>query len=328
MLMTSNRKFSKQPIALVGLVYLASQILGVTSAGEALNKETGTQIPHGGISDNVGQMIQRKPDSAAQGFLWRVKSTTSEVYLLGVSHWGNERFYPLSPSIETAFESSDTLVLETALDTDSQKHLQERLFAAGTYPAGETLEQHLSAGVRDLYGEYLRDRHLATEHLNRFRPWVAAWVISREEDRRLGLSYEQSVPMHFLKRAQGHKTVVGLETADDYVSLLGGWKERTQELFLKLTLLEIKDSPPALGRLIDAWRSGDSTAAESLTTKEMSKSEFQPVYKSLVIDRNARMAGRVEQYLQANGTYFVVLGAGHLLGKDSIISLLGQKGYR
>jgi uncharacterized protein YbaP (TraB family) len=50
--------------------------------------------------------------------------------------------------------------------------------------------------------------------------------------------------------------------------------------------------------------------------------------KRLLTDRNYKMAGKIEQYLTTDNTYFVVVGAGHLVGDEGIVRLLQTKGYK
>jgi len=46
-------------------------------------------------------------------------------------------------------------------------------------------------------------------------------------------------------------------------------------------------------------------------------------------ERNAGMANRIREYLNSGkGDYFVVVGAGHLLGEGSMVDLLQQQGYQ
>jgi uncharacterized protein YbaP (TraB family) len=43
-------------------------------------------------------------------------------------------------------------------------------------------------------------------------------------------------------------------------------------------------------------------------------------------DRNARMAERIESIARSGTPAFVAVGAGHLVGPDSVITLLRKKG--
>jgi hypothetical protein len=39
------------------------------------------------------------------------------------------------------------------------------------------------------------------------------------------------------------------------------------------------------------------------------------------------MTSKIDGYLNSNGSYFVIVGAGHLVGKRGIIELIKSKGY-
>jgi uncharacterized protein YbaP (TraB family) len=43
--------------------------------------------------------------------------------------------------------------------------------------------------------------------------------------------------------------------------------------------------------------------------------------------RNEKMASKIQEYLKTKETYFVVVGAGHLVGSKGIIEILREKGY-
>jgi uncharacterized protein YbaP (TraB family) len=40
------------------------------------------------------------------------------------------------------------------------------------------------------------------------------------------------------------------------------------------------------------------------------------------------MASRIEEFLRTKETYFIVVGAGHLVGNKGIIEILRGKGYQ
>jgi len=53
--------------------------------------------------------------AAARDFLWKVSGTTGSLYLVGSVHLLTKDFYPLSPTLESAFKESDLLVEEADL---------------------------------------------------------------------------------------------------------------------------------------------------------------------------------------------------------------------
>jgi uncharacterized protein YbaP (TraB family) len=68
---------------------------------------------------------------------------------------------------------------------------------------------------------------------------------------------------------------------------------------------------------------------EAVITKSIKEDpKLVPIYEKLIYERNRRMVSKIEGYLKGNGTYFVVVGAGHLIGEKGIVETLGKKGYR
>jgi len=56
--------------------------------------------------------------------------------------------------------------------------------------------------------------------------------------------------------------------------------------------------------------------------------EILPIYEKLFFSRNRNMADQIERLLKEKKRPFVVIGAGHLLGKDGVVEILRRKGYR
>lgn len=50
------------------------------------------------------------------GFLWKVEHGDTVVYLHGTIHVGKEKFYPLNPQTEEAYEKSDIILPEVDLN--------------------------------------------------------------------------------------------------------------------------------------------------------------------------------------------------------------------
>ena len=83
-----------------------------------------------------------------------------------------------------------------------------------------------------------------------------------------------------------------------------------------------------MGSMVRAWASGDVQAMESIMSEAaLQDASLAPIVVRLFDERNMRMTSTIEGYLNSNGSYFVIVGAGHLLGKRGIVELLKSKGY-
>ncbi len=64
-----------------------------------------------------------------------------------------------------------------------------------------------------------------------------------------------------------------------------------------------------------------------MTKSSKEDPRLAPIQEKLIYDRNRKMISRIEGYLREKGTYFVVVGAGHLIGERGIVEALRKKGY-
>jgi uncharacterized protein len=89
--------------------------------------------------------------------------------------------------------------------------------------------------------------------------------------------------------------------------------------------------------MVRAWRCADHDELSAFLFEDFTDPENQSASEKAMLDelqqrlfteRNVVMANGVEQFIRSgNGTYFVVVGSGHLLGPDSVVGLLRAKGY-
>ena len=110
-------------------------------------------------SAKVGRAIDLKPnDENHPLFLWRYQSGQATVYLGGTVHVLKEGFYPLPRQYEQAFQASEKLVVEAAIDKIQPEQLQQKMlsyallearhFARCTEPIDLQTAQPLCANLR------------------------------------------------------------------------------------------------------------------------------------------------------------------------------------
>jgi uncharacterized protein len=58
------------------------------------------------------------------------------------------------------------------------------------------------------------------------------------------------------------------------------------------------------------------------------RSAYPDLYRPLEADRNSRWPGRFRTMLDGGGTTFVLVGADHLVGPDSVLAKLAAAGMR
>ena len=81
--------------------------------------------------------------------------------------------------------------------------------------------------------------------------------------------------------------------------------------------------------IVTAWKTGNANVVEELILQAPRTDEkLRPLYYKLFDSRNNDMARKVAAMLDSGGTWFVVTGAGHLVGDTGIPRQLSESDRR
>jgi uncharacterized protein YbaP (TraB family) len=269
-------------------------------------------------------------DSGVPGraFVWEVKSDTSTAYLVGSIHVAGTDIYPLDRAIENAFHAADNLAVEIDISKVDALSTGQLMMEYGTYPQGEGLKSNLPEGLYTELGEFFKNYGTDIMLMDMLRPWVISTLIEELQLEALGYSAQQGIDMYFIEKAvEVSKNIFELETAEYQIELLSSFPDEMMILVIEETL-ENPLTEEIMNDLFDAWENGDAAAIESLVYEDMDKyTEFEGYYDTLYKERNYNMAGEIDGFLADDETYFVVVGAAHLVGEEGLISLLEARGY-
>jgi uncharacterized protein YbaP (TraB family) len=272
-------------------------------------------------------LVRDTLSQSPRSFLWKIQSKTSTVYVLGSLHLAKKEIYPLSQKIENAFDQSDFLVVEANVN-DIKKIDIQKLMESAFYPANDALEKHVSPETFEWVKKETEGLGIPLELLDKQKPWFLAMTLVSLESIKLGLDPNLGIDKYFLSKAEGKKKILELESLDYQISLFSGFSEKDQELFLIYTLKDLNVMEQEVDRLIQAWVSGDAQAMESILARGVSGDKrLSGILEKLIFERNRRMVAKIEDFLRTKETYFVIVGAGHLVSNQGILKLLGGKGY-
>ncbi len=262
-----------------------------------------------------------------KNFLWKVRAKAGTVYILGSVHYLKKEMYPLNKKIEAAFEKAGFLVVEANVDNNSQIDMQKLMLNA-VYQGNETLEQHISKETYELVKAKVEELKLPLEIVSKQKPWFLALSLTSLEMVRLGFNPEYGIDKHFLSKAAEEKKILELESTDFQINLFLGFSDREQEMLLLYTIKDLKIVNQELDRLIHAWTTGNAKEMDSLISRNLTEDKrLYSIYEKLIYQRNKNMVSKIEEFLKTKETYFVVIGAGHLVGDKGIIEILKNKGY-
>lgn len=267
-------------------------------------------------------------EAGEKSFLWEVRSESNTVYLLGSVHFATKSLYPLKNTIRHAYQQSDHLVVEINPDVVPPEKMQALMLKRGVYTGGETLVSKVTKETYAQVDAQLKKSGMPIELFLKFKPWFVALTLTNLEVQRLGFDPAHGIDRYFLNQAKGRKPILELESIEEQIALLDSLSDREQELFLLYTIEDLKSLEAQMNILMKAWVDGDTAAVESVLRKSIAdRPELGPVYKRLIDERNRKMLEKIEGYLKTDRRCFVVIGAGHLVGKEGLVEQLRQKGY-
>lgn len=263
---------------------------------------------------------------SSNGLIWKASSPHSTIYLLGSIHVASSDMYPLPRHIEEAFRRSSVLVVEVDLNKIDQTKFQPLLMAKGMYPFNDSLWNHISPETKTLVTRFCDDNGLPSEAFGRVKPWLATVMASMLPMHTSGMSPELGIDKHFLNLARNAMRVEQLETAEGQLRLLADIPESRQEKYLAATLKSAALTQKLVQEFKGAWMTGDANRLDTLVSGAWDgAAELQ---KSMFADRNPHMADVAEQCLKNNQRCFVVVGAGHLVGREGVVRLLQDRGFK
>ncbi len=266
----------------------------------------------------------------AKSILYKVTSNSSTVYVLGSIHLAKPELYPLDKAIKKAYASSDALVVE--LDPGSPHSLQviqDVMMTQGMYPPGKSLKSELTPKTYKMLEAYMQQTGLSLEIMQPMRPWTVMLQLSVMEMLRLGYSPELGIDNHFLQLAKRNKKkVLEIESAEEQMALLSKNDKTFQDLMLRYTLESMHEMEPLLEKMFTSWKEGDAaTLATVVDSSLVVDPRLTQIYDALITKRNDKMRAKIEEYLTTGRIYFVVVGAGHVVGEEGIVSQLRRNGY-
>lgn len=280
--------------------------------------------------DQISQVVKpgrderesvNKTAHSGKSLCWKFNSARANVYVLGSIHVGKKYLYPLNKNVTDAFGSSDTLVVEANVnDVSSAIKMMEE----GIYTDGQSLREHLKPKTLRLLEAKLNGRNLNFNEYAIFKPWFISLLLMSLELKKLGFDEELGIDKYFLNQAAAKK-ILELEGVGFQIKLFNEFSNDLQEIFIVSTLMNLDNLEVETDQMLKAWMSGDAAEVERVTYKSVS--EYPELYEKLFYERNKNMASKIEGFLKESGNFFVVVGAGHLVGAEGIIKLLEQKGY-
>lgn len=270
---------------------------------------------------------QDGPTTSSKHCLWLVETPLrKEVFLLGSLHVLKSDAYPLAKVINEAYNASQKVVFETDLKAMMDPGVQAKMQEMGLYQEGQTIFQNIPDEILSSLQKKVADLGISMEHFRRYKPWFLAVTLTLLELQRLGFSHEYGIDFHFYGRSVADQKEIGfLESVDFQLKLLGKMNAADQTAFLGQTLKDLDVASQMADDMLIYWEKGDVDRLYAILLKSFD--DYPQLENRLLQRRNRDWVKKIEEMMRENKNILIIVGAGHLIGPDSVVAILQEKGY-
>lgn len=204
----------------------------------------------------------------------------------------------------------------------------------GMLPAGQTLDTVVTPRTLTDLRIVLDKLGIPIANLMTMKPWMITLLLTNLQVGALGYDATWGLESYFMRNMSAGTEILELESLQAQINLLDGLDP---DAFLGYSLREFDSNEALMTELVDAWKCGDHDRLQDVLASAENPDGFSPseeaiaerLHDQLFTRRNAEMTERImEMAGNGSGSYFIVVGAGHLLGDDSIVARLADAGYR
>jgi uncharacterized protein YbaP (TraB family) len=259
--------------------------------------------------------------------LWMAKGAHGTVYLFGSVHVLRKDAPWRSAKIDAAIKASGSLWLEIP-DPGDQSAAQALVMKYGVdreHPLSTVLTKEQLAKLDTVAtAAAIPGGEAGMEPL---KPWLAAIMLSVMPMMKAGFDPSSGVELVLKPEFEkAGKPVHGFETQEQQFHYLADLPEKVQVDYLNSTVQNYDKGADAFKQIVAAWYAGDDKAIDQFFSGDF-RAVYPEVYKALLVDRNVGFAKQIDGLLKGEGTSFVAVGAGHLVGPDGVVALLEKMGY-
>lgn len=256
------------------------------------------------------------------GLLWEIRGDgVSPSHLFGTIHSEDPEVLRLAAPVQQAFDAADSVVLEIMMDMEAMVYSSTAMLMMD----GRLLSDIIGQSLFEKTARAVSVRGIPEVVLERMKPWAVATTLSMPSSE-TGMVLDLKL---FRAAEQAGKQLHGLETIREQLDVFDTMPERDQVTLLKDAVdnLDVIDDMNAA--LLSAWKRRDLAAMLAISDEAMQGGDqriARDFEQRLIIDRNRRMADRIEPHLE-QGSAFIAVGALHLPGDGGLLRLLEQQGY-
>lgn len=292
------------------------------------------------FASRITDYVYNATGNSSKGLLWKATNGDTTLYLLGTIHVDKGNVYPFSSRLKSVISSCNEAIFEIDFnDSQGIKYYSDNT----KYTDGSFLKDHISSElyseIKKIYAKF----GVSEEVFNVYKPWALASEITNlalySKD---GSVQNTSAPIIIDSYVYSKALTQGSK-----ISEVEGWKfqtdlfnsisDKAQNDYLKSAVVSYQQSLSGTSEdnqqidlWLKAWKSGDLNAFNALYNKDKDIADGDEFTRTLFVERDKHMSQYAMDKLNAKDgkTSVLVVGLGHMVGKDGIINVLLNNGFK
>ena len=259
--------------------------------------------------------------------VWKVTNDQHSLYIGGTIHVLTPKDYPLAKEYDSAYQASDKIIFETDMETVSSPEFGQKMMEQMMYSDGTTINNVLQPDTYKALAIHLSSRQIPMQTFASHKPSLLAISLTFIELQAMGYTSE-GVDMFFANMAKAdEKKQDWLETPDEQLAFITKMGGDDPNAMIEYTLKDIKKMPEMFAKLHSTWLAGDMQGMTDVGITPF-KADYPVIYQDLLVTRNNNWLPKIIDMLNDAPTEFILVGALHLAGPDSVLTKLKAKGYK
>lgn len=263
------------------------------------------------------------PVKHSKGLLWRVTAPgLTPSYLFGTMHSSDSRVNTLPTTLTEPFDRASSFSMELIFTGPGIVHMAEIMF----YGENESLKDVIGEELFEQTRTAFIKTGISTRDLDKKKPWAVIMTLGSPRKTRAVLFLDLKL-QH--KATLQHKPIYGLETMDEQLQVFEGLSVEEQIQLLKEALSYQSTNAEQMDQLMKAYLNRDLAALAAISDRYQAQAgpAYNKLMDRLLVKRNHRMLERMQPRLK-EGNAFIAVGALHLPGREGLLTLLENNGYR
>ncbi|MFK7964855.1 MAG: TraB/GumN family protein [Burkholderiaceae bacterium] len=262
---------------------------------------------------------------ADQTSLWKITKGGQHIFLGATVHALSESDYPLPTQFDKAYDQAATVVFESDRGLNLTRQGRNYLLHKARIRDGTTLKDHLRPATWRALEAFTDKHQVPIESIHRYKPGMLMVMLTMVQKQSLE-PVADGVDAHYLERAfQDGKPVGNLETLVEQIRFFSSLGQDDPDSVVLHAIDEAELEQQSLTDWASAWRRGDLAWIENNPMTIIKT--YPAIYESVLVGRNRAWLPQIESLFDSDDVELVLVGSFHLVGKDSLLAMLRDKGY-